>query len=199
MMRVIKGATRDTLLIYMHREETSRLISGIKHVLVTRFCETDQRERLKLLDVTMTRNETHCVIDESPALFKMIKRRANEIGHSGPQILTCDLYDSIKENRPKMVFMNYKQANKLQDLIQKYHCPDVGHEVLNTAAVNAGSFDVYIRLANGEGAALLDTWLDAKRHVIEWILDMKKDSTCQGRTRNLEDILFACEDETISL
>mmetsp|Transcript_31699 Transcript_31699/g.48602 ORF Transcript_31699/g.48602 Transcript_31699/m.48602 type:complete len:180 (+) Transcript_31699:199-738(+) len=35
---VMKHATKDTLVVYSHREETSRLISSIKHVVAKRLC-----------------------------------------------------------------------------------------------------------------------------------------------------------------
>ena len=40
----------------------------------------------------------------------------------------------------------------------------------------------------------LDAWLHAKGDLLEWSLKLRKNATCQAKTKHMEDKLFACPD-----
>ena len=110
-----------------------------------------------------------------------------------------------------MVFVHYKQANKLQKLLAKHHCPELLEEPPTEANVaTENRMEVYLRLQKGEDAGTvtststsivvkLDEWLHEKSGLLESSLQMKKDISCQAKTRHMEDDLFACPDQAIKV
>lgn len=74
LINVIQNVPKDTLLVYSHRQETSRVLSGVKQV-VTKGCDG--------------KREGACHITESN-LVNLIKQRPHEIGISGTRLLTCE-------------------------------------------------------------------------------------------------------------
>ena len=97
-MDLVKGATRKTLIIYIHREDSPRI-------------------------VIIERNNNECTIDEE-SLIKRIKGRVHEVGCGASEILTCRCFDAIAQNTPSnLMFVHYKQADTLQKMLAKYHCP----------------------------------------------------------------------------
>ena len=110
-----------------------------------------------------------------------------------------------------MVFVHYKQANKLQKLLAKHHCPELLEEPPTEANVaTENRMEVYLRLQKGEDAGTvtststsivvkLDEWLHEKSATLEWSLKLKKHVSCQAKTRHMEDDLFACSDQTIKV
>ena len=40
---VLRSATDDTLIVYIHRQETNRLLSAIKHVITSRYCSLETK------------------------------------------------------------------------------------------------------------------------------------------------------------
>eukprot|EP00546_Thalassionema_frauenfeldii_P011824 CAMPEP_0178908654 /NCGR_PEP_ID=MMETSP0786-20121207/8044_1 /TAXON_ID=186022 /ORGANISM="Thalassionema frauenfeldii, Strain CCMP 1798" /LENGTH=186 /DNA_ID=CAMNT_0020580583 /DNA_START=168 /DNA_END=725 /DNA_ORIENTATION=+ len=184
----MKHATNDTLLVYSHREETSRLISAIKHSVELRVCKKDQP------GITFVGNE--CQLKEK-VLINAIRRKQSEIGIGSTQLLTCEAYECIKDNSPNLVFMHFKQASKLQKLLAKHHCPEVTKEI----RTNAGSEKkpVSVVLENNGDLVSLDDWLNAKSQMVELALDLKKDVSCQATTRDIEHELLACSSETLQI
>ncbi len=45
----------------------------------------------------------------------------------------------------------------------------------------------------------LTEWIEMKKHIIEWTLDLYKDASCRGKMRDMEKELFACDDEMMLL
>eukprot|EP00586_Coscinodiscus_wailesii_P007643 CAMPEP_0172523684 /NCGR_PEP_ID=MMETSP1066-20121228/293790_1 /TAXON_ID=671091 /ORGANISM="Coscinodiscus wailesii, Strain CCMP2513" /LENGTH=203 /DNA_ID=CAMNT_0013306769 /DNA_START=408 /DNA_END=1019 /DNA_ORIENTATION=- len=199
-MDLMKGATRETLIIYVHREETSRMISGIKEVLSSRVCQRDERKGMGVPKLQVTTNETHCVINEGAELFKLIQKKRHEMAFGATETLTCQFYESLKENRPNMIFMNYKQSSALQNALAKHYCPGSLAVKKNVDAdKKADRLLVYIHLENEIKEVSLETWLEEKQHMIEWALGLKDKASCQGLTRKMEDDLLACDDEVMSV
>jgi len=58
-------------------------------------------------------NETHCILDEIPVVDSL-KTRVTGIGRGASDTLTCKTYKAIEENEPNVIFLHYKQVNKLQ-------------------------------------------------------------------------------------
>ena len=220
MMRIIKGASDDTLVLYINRHETDRLVSAAQTV-VDRLCEgklTDLEEfkdsvhirydnnvdvarnnrggsKGKYMDIYKLRTKGACTIQED-ALSNILQQHKKETSKSTFNALSCSVFDAIDDNKPNMAIVNYKQANRLQKLLAKYHCP----ELLEEKAVhnNIGSRHVtkYVKLSSEGGReVLLDEWMEKKRDLIEWGFGLKKDITCQGKVRKIQRELSSCIDE----
>lgn len=200
LVSLIRQMTRNSLLIYIHREETDRVISAVRHIVDTRLCSDEQVwKRTPLVDGKdndsfVSRNGTRCIITDDTLFNQVVThKRRLEIGHGAPEALTCELYDAIKENSPKMVFMNYTQSDHLMELIASKYCPNEKPFHANTNNVKNGITSMVNLTRSGELVELKD-WLEKKRNVLEWALDLKQGATCQGHTKKMEDILFSCSD-----
>jgi len=181
MNRLLEHMTRDTLLVYIHCEETERLRSAIKHVTKTILC-WEQNDN----------NIDPCEIDEQ-VLIQSLQNQFAEIGLGARRILTCEVFNKIDETVPKMVFLNYKQADKLQELISNHHCPELSNPVhLNTEEQR--EVRAKINLMNGKNSTTIEDWVEAKGKLLEWGFGFNKKGPCERRTRSMEDQLFACED-----
>jgi ABC-type tungstate transport system permease subunit len=124
LVDLIQHSSRQTLLIHVFRDETDRLISGIKYVVNLEVCRWTHK-KVGLSDLNIAKDKRNqCMVDEF-ALIKMIKKRQQEIGFGNPETLTCRVYDAIDENAPNMAFVHYRQASKLQELLAKHHCPEL--------------------------------------------------------------------------
>jgi len=206
MIDLVKHGNRQTLIIHIHREETDRLLSSIKHVATSELCEPSY-PRVKFKNVNIkkfhiNRNKTHCTFDEEP-FVDLVESGFQEIGFGSSKILTCNAFKAIEQNTPNMVLVHYKQANKLQKLLTKHHCPELLDEdwyptVAHMASEKRRDGNVYLRLKNGH-IVQLDKWLHEKRDVIEYTLKMKHNVSCQGKMRYMEDDLFACKDEAMQI
>lgn len=187
---VMKHASKDTLVVYSHREETSRLISSIKEVVAVRLCKQ------KPQGFTVVDNE--CRVEEG-ALIKAIKEKKNEIGIGSTQLLTCESYDCLVDNNPNMVFMHYKQASQLQKLLAKHHCPGVEYSIANVGSdKRAVSVVLQGKGVNGHVVSL-DDWLSAKTSMLEMALRLKEYVSCQATTQDIEHELFACPSEALQV
>jgi hypothetical protein len=200
LVSLIQQMTRNSLLIYIHREETDRVISAVRHIVDTRLCSDEQVwKRTPLVDGKdndsfVIRNGTRCIITDDTLFNQVVThKRRLEIGHGAPEALTCELYEAIKENTPKMVFMNYTQSDRLMELIASKYCPNEKPFHANTNNVKNGITSMVNLTRSGELVELKD-WLEKKRNVLEWALDLKQGATCQGHTKKMEDILFSCSD-----
>ena len=192
---VMKHATKQTLVIYIHREETSRLASAIREVVGN----TNQK----------TCDETHCEIKQE-TINKFISSKDatnNEIYIGTNQILTCGTYDCIKDNRPNLVFLHYKQASRLQKLLAKHHCPSVQTEVKQNTGAAKRPIEVVLTHTQTDGWSTsstttnvdLDQYIHAKIQHMEDFFKMKENASCVGTTRDLEDDLFLCPDEALHI
>lgn len=183
---LVNSANQDTLIIYSHREEGSRLTSAVKFVATERLCRGKG-------------NGTHCILDEL-VLINTIAAQDNEIGFSTHRLLTCQLYEAIHESAPKLVFLHYKQLDKLQRLLAKHHCPELSNELPVKKNV-AGDKALKVLIAqNGvENFVDIDEWLHTKSHSLEWTLELKTNASCQGKTIHMEYELFSCPDEALRI
>lgn len=208
--KLMEHATRDSLVIYIHREETSRLLSSIREIISSRYCfntrEQDQYEDIKIPGVVTIGD--HCQVQEE-TLIELIETKEGEIGFSGPRLLTCQAYESVRENRPNMVFVGYKQVNKLLKLLSKHHCPNVSSDVRENVGGEKQHVSIVLGGPKNKGDMVdLDDWLQAKKQLVEYALNMKEniaegdDETnisCQSTIREIEDRLFACPSETLQV
>mmetsp|Transcript_3406 Transcript_3406/g.9553 ORF Transcript_3406/g.9553 Transcript_3406/m.9553 type:complete len:340 (-) Transcript_3406:592-1611(-) len=179
---LVKHSTRRSLIIYMHRDETSRILSGITQVAQVRLCSETQRNA--------------CVIPEIE-LVAAIKKKTGEIGVGSTEILTCDSYDALDDNAPNFVFVHYKQASRLQKLLAKRFCPvelDQPTAVQNVFSEKA-EIRVMLQNNNDDRTVSLKEWLEAKKGLLEFSLELRESASCQAKTRAMEEKLFHCPDE----
>ena len=197
LVHLVKSSTRKTLIIYIHRDESERLISGIKMVLMSRICNFSYGDPKKY---GVERNGSQCILDEEPVI-DLIERKEEEIGFGASNVLTCDAYKSIEENAPPhMLFVHYKQANKLQKLLAKHHCPDLLEApALQRNVATDKQIEVSLRIKNSTKIVKLSEWFDKKQGWLEWALNMRKEASCQSKTRDMEDVLFSCPDGAVKL
>ena len=192
-----KHTSRGSLIIYLHREETDRLLSAIKQV-AERLCKSEF-EKFRLneeLESTIHAepvNKTHCVLHER-SFFDIIEQRPMEIQHGPDDILRCEAYEAIEQSLPNLVFLHYKQQNRLQSLLAKHYCPHMNEPVTINVFSNK-TIDIFIQSGNDkEEVHTISDWLVEKGDMIEWSLKMKGRG-CQYKTRKIEDALFDCKDE----
>ena len=198
-VKLIEGVSDNTILIYVHRQETNRLVSAINQVVNDRLCRGDVRMMGEFKD-KIIRNESKCIIDEK-VLVDLIAERQFEIGDGIDKSLTCAAFDAIEKSKPNMLIINYRQVNQLQEAIAKQHCPDVlSHLPIHINDSAKDEFETHVQLLSEEGkAVLLSDWLERKKESLEWTLDLKDSDRCQRKIRDMERILFTCQDEIVRL
>jgi len=205
LLDLIPYITKETPLIYIYRNEQDRLMSAIRQVTATDICMNAKH------DVKLLRNDNdRCDIDEDALIDSVITPKLAEIGDGAPEIMTCAMYDALKNYGPNIIFVNYKQVNRLQEIIAEYNCPEIAPQQRNKAGEH---LTTYVKLHNDsvdssirggrdendkEEYINLEDWMRHKKDVIEWALQMEK-SQCQIHTKHLEDNLLACPDEMMQL
>jgi hypothetical protein len=203
LIDLTKYPTRETLMIYIHREETSRVLSGIQQVsqnicnfLYGHANQTRTRQVFK-----MQKNKTHCILDEE-ALANAIAARTSEVGFATHDILTCRSYKSIQENAPQLVFLHYKQVDKLQAFLAKHHCPEMLDQLpIKSNVAEDKPVKVLVNRAtnniNITNAVDIEEWLHAKAPALEWTLKLRRSASCQAKTTHMENELFNCPSEVL--
>jgi len=216
LINLVQHMTRNTLLIYVHREESDRIVSAIQHVIRKRLCSSDPRWTRSQITSNQNRDLVsieggNCTITEDDLLTHVITdERHFEMGNGAPEILTCDFYKAVEDNAPKIVFVNYQQVDRLMGLIAKHHCPDK-HSLAslhdNTKERDGFDRNVFVELSNKNKHAgvneyekvELSDWIEKKREVLEWATDLRKNASCQRQTKMMENSLFSCPHEAVQL
>ncbi len=198
LIDLMENVPRDALIIYSYREETERLLSAIHHVL-----EINCRSKNNITPIM--NNDTHCVYDETYVVKDVVEPKIYEIGRGAPEIMTCEFYDAIERNFPNMVFMNFKQMDNLQRAITKHQCPEYDEAPFHlNAAVDRkekNQNSILLKLEKDGGMVTVEKWLQEKRAMLEWRLNLKGrgGQQCQGKTRKMEDELYECHDELLQV
>jgi len=185
LVDIIKDAPRDILLLYSHRQETSRLQSAVKQVL-TRDCGSAKDSG----DDALKREGNSCYVSEED-LLEIIKSGKAEIGQSTNSLLTCEVYEAIEDYAPTMAFIDYQKANEVQELISEKYCPSKSGNPFVKNVANEKDMQVHVR-SNATSAAdvTLDHWLATKSSMLEFALQLNKDATCVSKTRIMENQLY---------
>ena len=103
LRNILHQTTKNMLVIYLHRKETQRLKSAIKHVAQTRICgRFDQPERKYGSNIW-----TYCSIDKNIIINEFIQKRTIEVGLGAYKILTRKTHDTIENNTPGIIFISY--------------------------------------------------------------------------------------------
>jgi len=191
LSKLLRNASRKTLIIYSHRDESSRFKSATKHVL-TSWCQGAPNlpipePRLKFFDKI---DGNHCYLNENKFIDKVLKPRPLEMQMSTNALLTCQSYHSIEEYAPNMMFVDYKNATKIQNLLSEKYCPNMTSTFHDSTPK---TIKLYItREEDGENVLLSD-WMDRKMPFIEWTLQINDKASCLVKTRQMEDALGSCE------
>eukprot|EP00985_Skeletonema_marinoi_P020733 scaffold12395_cov162-Skeletonema_marinoi.AAC.1 len=190
LIRLAKYPSRETLMIHIHREETKRVVSGVKTVMST-ICNGSRSYGL-----SAKKNGTvECILEEGPVV-DLIAKREGEVQFATHDILNCASYEALQDNGPQLVIINYKQVDKLQALLAKHHCPQLELPVRENIAADK-SMDVFLKLETTGGVINIDDWLHEKGPSLEVALNLRKDASCQAKTFHMEDELFGCPDEAL--
>ena len=200
---VLKNASRRTLFVWLHREETSRLISATRHV-VKRMCE-EKASRSGYGFKLMKGPDTMCIIHEQNLLEDVIQKKIYEIGNGNDEVLTCDTYRTMVDNLPNILFVDYAQTDDLMMRIARKHCPRMLDKppIHTNLATNGTEKKLMVHLTSKQDGVHptvpLDDWLLYKGGYLELSLQLKANATCQNTTSRLEDALEACEDHIVRL
>ncbi|GFH62117.1 predicted protein [Chaetoceros tenuissimus] len=192
-LHLSRHASRSNLIVYLYRDETDRLFSSIKQVLSRNICHL----RCGVDHHAINNNGTHCIVNEDNFVVKALFNKFKEIGWGNTEIMTCNFYKSIEENLPNMVFIHYKQVDKLMKVLAKHNCPHLLNKNFN---LNFGSEkkQIFLRVKNNVTVPVED-WLDGKGHLLEWAMGLTREGYCQAKTRNMEDRLFSCRDQILQV
>ncbi len=199
MIDLFQNVPRRSLIVYLHRNENDRLLSAIRQVVIGACKSTNPHP----MGVNIERHGSRCVLDERQVVDNVIKKKSKEIQMGNSEIMTCDFYSAIEDNFPRMVFLHYKRADDLQNVIAKYHCPKlVGHPIRINTEEDKKYIQPYLKLEDGQEVEL-NEWMEAKRDLLELTFQLKAvdrgTMTCQAQTRSMEDELFGCEDEILEI
>jgi len=211
---VTKHAVTNSLIIYLHREETDRFIAAISHevkaAVKTEKKKTTTSTTTSTSTTTTAESSSFVVVSEDDVYF-VAKNRMFETGIGATRILTCDSYESIEDNAPNLVFLHYKRTDDLLRLLSKHHCPDYV-PTIKRQNVNSEKRKIRVRLKNNNNndnnsttttntntnTVDLEEWLDAKSNLLEHAFRHKKtEGSCQAKTRRMQHDLFSCPDEAL--
>ena len=193
--KLIKATTKNTLIIYSHREETARIKSAVKELL-NNLCVPKRK------DAMVERLENECRVTESKFLERIATPTRNvEVGIGPGRIMGCDVFEKISENSPNLAIVHYKQATKLLRLLSKHHCPEVPYNQTMNVGDKKGTMNVILDGKETNGTIVsIDDWLNAKIEMLEYVWDTrKKDWECMGTLKDIEEELFACPDEALQI
>jgi len=204
LIKLSKYSNEKTLIVYVHREESSRITSAIKQVLHTlcQFKYPNKSKNTTMHQFNLTIRKNLCAIDEDAMLLE-IATRPHEIGMGTFDILTCEVYQSLVEDGTDIMFIHYKQINKLMKLLEKRFCS----KLLNNAPIRANvdaekGLNIFIKTKNEDGqfkSIALEEWLSEKQYLLEWALDLRSSATCQSTTKSLEKELLNCPDQALKV
>jgi hypothetical protein len=93
--------------------------------------------------------------------------------------------------------VNYKQVNRLQEVIAKYRCPDVKKAFKSNAA--SKKREAMIQLQTGERVSIKE-WTNSKKGQFGFLHNVninEYEPKCRAKTRMMEKEMLGCEDEVI--
>ena len=200
MKSLLKGVSKDSLIVYIHREETSRVASAVKHVMSV-FCTGDIYFPARKAPFSFVqRNETDhtCTIEENDLVDKVIQRKVWEIKNSVHDIWSCDTFNTLNDNRPNLIVMNMNQIDTLQKMLAERFFPQMANKpALHRNVGTEKKTKNFVQLSsNSTRIVSLDEWVLKKKNMIEYTLGLKEDIGCQNNVRDMEDKLFeTCSDD----
>mmetsp|Transcript_50272 Transcript_50272/g.75069 ORF Transcript_50272/g.75069 Transcript_50272/m.75069 type:complete len:415 (-) Transcript_50272:91-1335(-) len=215
MIDLIRHATTKTLIIYIYRDETERMMSAIAYVLKNRLCKPENigggpenffRKAYEEANIEVTEGKkkkkdgkgsnTRCSVPERPFLENFVKNRYTEIGFSVDEHLSCGVWDEIDETAPPhLLFVHYSQSDLLQEQLAKHYCPNTTTPMRENVSTEKGDMDIFLKTPGGKEYEISE-WLAAKRNTLEYAYKLSK-GTCKHERRSLESKMEQCPDQTL--
>jgi hypothetical protein len=103
-----------------------------------------------------------------------------------------------------MIFVDYKEANHVQNLIAEKFCPGLVNDPVEENVATEKKAKAYVQVMknatttaateNSYDSIFLREWLKAKRSTLEWALGLNEGATCTAKTRFMEDKLAGHEE-----
>ncbi len=193
MVEIVQNAPRNSLIIYVYREEHERMLSGLREVIQTSVCTNNVYPDISAAE----RNATRCVIDEMTIANKVLKEKKAELRFGSHKIMTCKFYNAIEQNLPRMIFIHYKEIDNMQRVLAKYHCPELLSKLpMHKNLKEQKKTEVFVKREKDGELTEFSEWVDAKHGMMEWTFELntRNEDTCQAKTRQLEDELHSCKD-----
>ncbi len=98
------------------------------------------------------------------------------------------------------MFVHYKQAERLQHMLAKYHCPEMlEKKAIKSNVTGEKLTETKVRIATKpvEDVDLRD-WVETKADLLQYALEMRdKERQCQTKTRKMEETMFTCKTEFV--
>ena len=154
-----------------------------------------------MLEIGMYLEGGKCIIgDEKAFTDKVIQERYGEVDGETNNILSCDFHEAVKNNFPNLVMVNYKEADKVQEVLAKRFCPDVLGS-LPIHSDDSTNTKAYMKIEETGNVVPIEEWAESKRMFFDWALhwdDEQADYTsCMSETRTLEGWMSSCGSEAI--
>jgi len=205
-LNLLHQASTSSLIIHSHRLEISRLKSAIIFVIrklvdpesslpeiMAWSSEFQRRYKFKV-----KYDGTNYFIPEG-ALLVILKEKSQEIRFLDTEVLTCDVFDSLQNQSPQFIFMNYQQSNRIQSLLSEKHCPGQANIETNKGQVSGRGLNVIVKVPSDHSQRYISDWVDMKINILQWAYNMKQNNECQGKIRIMEKELFSCPSELIQV
>ena len=86
----------------------------------------------------------------------------------------------------------------------KKHCPDKISQlpIPNNDGLDKRHSGIFVKLSDDvqvDDNVSINDWLENKEQLLEWTLDLHKDSSCRGKIRDMEKEMSKCADESFIL
>ena len=202
--RLAQTTPKDVLTIFIYREESERKVSSIKQVVEYCFCEDICWPGVNpsdYVEITKDKESGHCIIEsETDLIYNVIGEGMWEIGFDTNGILSCPLYDAIDDNDPNMLMINYKEVDKLQEILARHYCPELLDQLpIHVNFSSQKQNEAYVRVQESGEVVPVDEWAKSKQAFWDWAFDPTSDGDkrCQVRTREMERQMFACEEQVV--
>lgn len=196
MIDLVRDSTDDTLLIYMHRPETERLLSAVKDVAF-KLCHPKCKKHFSPERIHYDSRNRTCLVEES-LLFDIVQEHKHEIGVNLQRALNCSFFDAIQQHTPKnMVIVHFRQSDEMMKSVAKHHCPEVLNQLPLKEIGKDKDIGIFVKLESDKSNAVsIFDWVVKKKHVLGLKHDWFDDYECQGKIREIEEKMFFSEEDT---
>ena len=198
IIRISNSVDPKSLIIYVYRNELERLKSSINYVAAIRMCRfsdvfTQDFPEDVTSDSFIQHEDNTCTINED-LMLTVIENKYQEIGIGQNQILTCDLYDSVKKNDPNMLYIHYTQLDLLQDILAKYHCPELIGSSFHDNKKDQRPLPQHIYSSETQTTLPVEEWTNNKASLLAWSLNLLggEKEQCNRETHQIEHKLDSC-------
>lgn len=173
LMRNVPGSS---VLLYVHREETDRLASALKHVVRMRICANPDNNILTPV-FSQQKPFLRCILNETELVDKVLRHPRYEMWSSSDKLLGCKFWQTAEMLWPNLLFSDFANSDMLKKLISTTYCPHVNPVKMHLA--HASGSGVFVLSVNGTHVPL-DEWVAQKRLVMQYALKMGSNTDLDG-------------------